>query len=258
MRLPRGLAALLAAGLVLLAAPAAPAQPARLSAALIDEAVLVTSSFSGARITVFGSFRAPEDGRTDVLVLVRGPDRPAWIGQRQRTAGLWLGEDRIRLEAAPTYFGVATARPLGQIAPEDTLGLYGLTALSQIELAPGEPDTPRAQGLVRAYVAERERQGLFVANATGVRLLPGGLFRADLEMPDTTPPGLYTAKVMLFRNGRPLESTLSSFVVSKVGAERAMFEFARDFPALHGLAGVLLALLSGFVAARVFRRISFR
>ena len=98
------------------------AQTAQVSAALIDDAVLVTSSFTGAKVTVFGSVRGGGQGKTDIVVTVRGPDRPAWIGKRKRTAGLWIGEDRIYFAAAPTFFGVASARPLEQIAPKADQG----------------------------------------------------------------------------------------------------------------------------------------
>lgn len=246
----------LALALMAATAPSAqPAQPSGLSAALIDEAVLVTANFTGARVTLFGAARPTARGRTDIVVVLRGPDRAGWIGQRKRAGGLWLGQTRLALDAAPTFFGVASAKPLAQIAPLDTLALYGFSPLSQLDAAEGsELPAEVSASLLAAYVRERQRQGLYVEDAAGVRLLPGGLFRADFTMPDTTPPGLYTAKVMVFRNGRPAESTLSTLVVSKVGLERALFEFARDRPVLHGLSGVALALLSGFVAARVFRR----
>jgi uncharacterized protein (TIGR02186 family) len=236
---------------------AQPTPPSGLSAALIDEAVLVTANFTGARVTLFGAARPTARGRTDVVVILRGPDRAGWIGKRHRTGGLWLGQTRLQLDAAPTFFGVASAKPLAQIAPLDTLALYGFSPLNQLDVADGVTlPAVEADALKIAYVAERQKQGLYVEDAAGVKVLPGGLFRADFTMPDTTPPGLYTAKVMVFRNGRPAESTLSTLVVSKVGVERALFEFARDRPVLHGLSGVVLALLSGFVAARVFRRIA--
>jgi uncharacterized protein (TIGR02186 family) len=229
-----------------------------LSAAVIDEAVLVTSSFNGARVTIFGS--APEGrGDTDVVVLVRGPDRPAWIGERQRVLGLWLGQRRLRFDAAPTYFGVASSKPLGQVAAADTLALYGLTPESQLAFstkASTLSDQERNR-MAREYANLRTREGLYVANAAGVQRLPGGLFRADLQMPDTTAPGLYTAKVMVFRTGRQLDSTLMTLVVSKIGFERLLYRFARASPALHALLGVILALGAGFVAARVLRRVSF-
>jgi uncharacterized protein (TIGR02186 family) len=230
------------------------AQPAQVSAALIDDAVLVTSSFTGAKVTIFGSVRGGNVGTTDIVVTVRGPDRPAWIGKRKRTAGLWIGEDRIYFAAAPTFFGVASARPLEQIAPKDTLSLYGLIAQGQLDISPQSAKSPLRRELERAFIGQRQRDKLYVEDASGVRLLKGELFRADIQMPDRTPPGLYTAKVMVFRNGRPFQSTLSTLVVSKVGAERAIFEFARDHAALHGLLGVAMAVLAGFTASSLFRR----
>jgi uncharacterized protein (TIGR02186 family) len=232
------------------------AQSAQVSAALIDDAVLVTSSFTGAKVTVFGSVRGGGQGNTDIVVTVRGPDRPAWIGKRKRTAGLWIGEERIYFAAAPTFFGVASARPLEQIAPKDTLSLYGLVAEGQLDIARKSAASPLRNELEAAFIQQRQREKLYVEDASGVRLLKGELFRADVQMPDRTPPGLYTAKVMVFRNGRPFQSTLSTLVVSKVGAERAIFEFARDHAALHGLLGVAMALLAGFTAASLFRRFS--
>jgi uncharacterized protein (TIGR02186 family) len=242
-------------GLLLMAPSATQGQTStQLSAALIDEAILVTSSFAGAKITVFGSVRAAGPGRTDIVVAVRGPDRPAWIGERTKTAGLWISQHRIYFDAAPTFFGVASGRPLLQIAPADTLSLYGLSAKGQLDIADRSRDDPRRDALEMAYVEARQRQKLYVEDASAVKLLPGGLFRADVRMPDKTPPGLYTAKVMVFRNGRPAQSTLSTLVVSKVGLERALFEFAQDRPVLHGLAGIVIALFAGWSAARLFRR----
>jgi uncharacterized protein (TIGR02186 family) len=233
------------------------AQNRSLSAAVIDEAVLVTSSFNGARVTIFGS--SPRDpSEHDVVVLVRGPDRPAWIGERQRVLGLWLGQKRLQFDAAPTYFGVASSKPLGQVAPADTLALYGLTPESQLAASVADTSLSAQERfrLAEEYARLRAREGLYVADAAGVQRLPGGLFRADLQMPDTTAPGLYTAKVMVFRNGRQIDSTLMTLVVSKIGLERVLYRFARNSPALHALLGVALALGAGFVASRVLRRVS--
>ncbi|MCU0881802.1 MAG: TIGR02186 family protein [Hyphomonadaceae bacterium] len=248
--------AVLACALAWVGAPAR-AQNRGRSAAGIDEAVLVTSSFNGARVTIFGTApTSPSD--LDVVVLVRGPDRPAWIGERQRFFGLWLGQKRLRFDAAPTYFGVASAKPLGQVAAPDTLALYGLTPESQLAVQAGDTgmEPEERDRLMREYARLRAREGLYVADAAGVQRLPGGLFRADLQMPDTTAPGLYTAKVMVFRNGRQLDSTLMTLVVSKIGLERVLYRFARNSPALHALLGVALALGAGFVASRVLRRVS--
>lgn len=230
------------------------AQRTRLAAALIDEQVLVTSSFNGAKVTMFGAYQSINQKNPDVVVIVRGPDRPAWVSEKTPIAGLWVGQTRIKFEAAPTFFGVASTRPLSEIAPNDTLNLYGLTAQSQLAAASEYQNSPNLAKLKNAYVAEREKQRLYLLSPNGVRLVEGGLFRADLRMPDLTPPGLYTVKVMVFRNGRPVDSSLTTLVVSKVGIERTIFEFAQKHRLLYALLGVLVALLAGFASARIFNR----
>lgn len=230
------------------------AQRTRLAAALIDEQVLVTSSFNGAKVTMFGAYQSPIEKKPDVVVIVRGPDRPAWVSEKMEIAGLWVGQTRIKFEAAPTFFGIASTRPLTEIAPNDTLNLYGLTAQSQLAVESGYQNSPILMKLKNAYVAEREKQLLYLHSPNGVRLQEGGLFRADLRMPDLTPPGLYTVKVMVFRNGRPVDSSLSTLVVSKVGIERTIYEFAQRHRLFYALLGVLVALFAGFISGRVFNR----
>ena len=44
--------------------------------------------------------------------------------------GLWIGQQRVYFDAAPTFFGVASTRPIDEIAPKDTQSLYGIDALS--------------------------------------------------------------------------------------------------------------------------------
>lgn len=232
------------------------AQKTRLAAALIDEQVLVSSNFNGAKITMFGALQMSNNTPTDIIVLIRGPDRPAWISQKSRILGLWIGQKRIYFDASPTFFGIASTKPLEQIAPQDTLRLYGLTAQSQLMVTPTSTAIPLINNLKNAYVANRHRQKLFLTIPNGVRWVGNGLFRADLRMPDLTPPGLYTVKVMVFRNGRPVDSSLSTLVVSKVGFERAIYEFARDHKVFHGILGVIMALGAGYVSARTFRRFS--
>ena len=149
--------------------------------------------------------------------------------------------------------GFFLTRPIAHKSADSLFGLVAgfvysqvLVACVQLKLLDFLADGPRDTETLAVLMD--------LPHASAVRLLKGDLFRADVQMPDRTPPGLYTAKVMVFRNGRPFQSTLSTLVVSKVGAERAIFEFARDHAALHGLVGVAMALLAGFTASSLFRR----
>lgn len=230
------------------------AQKTRLAAALTDEQVLVSTNFSGAKITVFGAVQLANATPTDIIVLVRGPDRPAWIAQKTRFLGLWIGQKRIGFDASPTFFGIASTRPLEKIAKPDTLRLYELTAQGQQVSHKSNLSSTEITHLKNEYVKYRQAQKLYATESNSVKWVENGLFLANIQMPDLTPPGLYTVKTMVFRNGRPVDSTLSTLVVSKIGLGRAIFEFARDHKILHGILGVLLALVAGYVSARTFKR----
>ena len=229
------------------------AERTKLAAALIDEQVLLTSSFSGTKVTIFGAVEGDTNDKPEIVILVRGPDRPAWISKKSKVLGLWLGHSRVFFDAAPTFFGTASTDRIEKIAPMDTLNLYGLTAQSQISIDKKHESSPNAADLEKSFIDKRTRQGLYVSSPHGVSFEGGGLFRADVKMPDLTPPGLYTVKVMLFRNGRPVDSTLQTFVVTKVGMERTIFTFATKHKVIYAFFGVILALGAGFISSRVFR-----
>lgn len=230
------------------------AQRTRLAAALIDDSVLLTSSFNGAKLTMFGAVEIGGKEAPDIVIIVRGPNRRAWITQKRKIAGLWIGQKRIYFDAAPTYFGVASTRPISQIAPEDTQTLYGLNAISQLNTNDKKLSRNELDIFKTAFVNVRRGQALYIDTPTGVKFFQNGLFRADIKLPDLTPPGLYTVKVMVFKNNRPVDSTLQTFEVSKVGFERWLYSFARDNPLFHGILGLCFALLAGLLSARIFKR----
>lgn len=230
------------------------AQRTRLAAALIDDSVLLTSSFNGAKLTMFGAVEIAGKEKPDVVIIVRGPNRRAWITQKRKIAGLWIGQKRIYFDAAPTYFGVASTRPIDEIAPKDTQTLYGLNATSQLNSVEGKIEKEELATFKNAFVNVRGRQKLYNNVPNGVKFFQNGLFRADIKLPDLTPPGLYTVKVMVFKNRRPVDSTLQTFEVSKVGFERWLYSFARDNALFHAIMGLFLALSAGVLSARIFKR----
>lgn len=231
------------------------AQKTRLAAALMDDEVLLTSNFNGAKLSMFGAVALNQNNDVpDIIIIVRGPNRPAWINEKSRKMGLWIGQERANFSAAPTFYGVVSNRNIDEIAPKDTQSLYGITPTTQLIVAENSQTLKNLEDLKNAFVRVRQSQKLYLNVPQGVKFLENGLFRADLRLPDLTPPGLYTVKVMVMRNKRPVDTTLQTFVVTKVGIEQFLFNFARDQAILHALLGVIMALSAGFFSARVFRR----
>lgn len=241
----------------------------RVAAALTETHVRVDSGFSGASIVLYGAVFDPGVVPADVVVVVRGPDAPVRLVRKTRRAGLWLNSRPVLFEGAPGFYMAASTRRLGDIANFGELRRLGVGTDHLVINAPQEATTVTRYGVRdvvvsrlgedyldwrRAVIRLKEGQGLYASDPRGVRFVQPGLFRAEIELPSTAPTGEYTAKVLLFQNGRPVSVSEQTLTVEKVGLERDIYAFAHDRPWSYGLLSVLLAALTGWGASRVFRR----
>ena len=103
-------------------------------------------SFTGAQLLLFGAILYP-GGRTptrplDVVVVLKGPVQPMVVREKQKIAGIWMNADSHRFVSAPSYYAVASNRPLlAGVNPRATykalldarLGLYQEVATLVVE-----------------------------------------------------------------------------------------------------------------------------
>ena len=68
------------------------------------------------------------------------------------------------------------------------------------------------------------------------------------------PVGNFSIDVKLFADGAMVARTSSALEVTKTGFEQYVADAARDNGLLYGLATMLMALLTGWIASVVFRR----
>jgi uncharacterized protein (TIGR02186 family) len=241
--------------------PLAPSTPG-LAAAVAQETVRVTSTYRGETVTVFGVIPEASLQGADVIVTLRGPDQRATLHRRQRVAGLWINVDPVRLEAMPGFFARLSTRPVPALlapAERDALGLDPAQAVRFV------PALPPREAIVRRAALTRLKQtaGTWMAEgggpqgpgqSGGLRLLGSGLFRADIALPVTAPPGVYAADILVVRSGRVVARTASRLEVVRVGVERSVHDFAHRFSFFHALATLALALTVGWAAHRIFNR----
>jgi hypothetical protein len=60
--------------------------------------------------------------------------------------------------------------------------------------------------------------------------------------------------VWLFQDGAPVSLRERTLTVKRVGLEREVYAFAHRAPWSYGVVAVLIAVLSGWLAAKLFRR----
>jgi uncharacterized protein (TIGR02186 family) len=262
------------------AAPAAPAPPPErdareplpppafptheaVEADVSTRSVAVTSSFSGTEILVFGSVdnsRQPnaDAGYYDVVVVVEGVRLPLVARRKGKVAGIWVNADSLRFASLPSYYAIASTRPLSEIAEPDVMAKHGI-GFDQIEMKPSKklPSAPPPADLndfKSAIIRLKQKQGLYVTKDTGVLFIGRSLFRSWIGLPANIPVGELNAKVYLFRKGQVISEQTTRFGLQRQGLELFLHDFARQSPLLYGIVAVLLALASGMITSTLFSR----
>lgn len=220
--------------------------------------VQIRYSFSGAQLLLFGAVvypggRAP-DRQVDIAVVLRGPVQPILVREKQKIAGIWMNADLDRFRSAPSFYAVASSRPIARLLDERTAAIYEL-GVHNLQLSPGGGALPEKERRFEAGLLDlRSRRNLYQENSEGVEIADGVLYRAVITIPSEVPVGTYTAETFLIDRHKVIAAASRDIQIDKSGFERTIAVAARRYRFLYGLTCVLLSLGLGWAAAIAFRR----
>jgi uncharacterized protein (TIGR02186 family) len=215
-------------------------------------------TFTGAQLLLFGAIvypgGRPPSSPADIVVVLRGPVQPILLREKQKIAGIWMNADSSRFRSAPSFYAVASSRPLSELVDDRTAAIYEM-GLHNLQLSPGGGALPEKERRFEAGLLElRTRHGLYSENPRGVEISNGVLYRATITIPSQVPVGTYSAETFLVDHGRVLAVATRDIQINKSGFERYVALAARRHSFLYGLIAILLSLGLGWAAAAVFRR----
>lgn len=244
--------------LVLLPLPAL-AQDERVVAGLSEARVAITANFEGSEILIFGAVRRdspPPDGPPlAVIVTVAGPLAPVTVRHKSRRFGIWVNTASVEVDAAPSFYAVATTGPLGQVL-SNTEDLRFKVSVPQMIRSVGAPsDVEDADAFTSALIRIRQQDGHYVYMPHGVELDEDTLFRASVALPSNLTEGDYATRIFLTRGGQVVDSYETSINVTMVGLERWTFNLAHQKPLYYGILSLFIAIIAGWGASEVFRYI---
>jgi uncharacterized protein (TIGR02186 family) len=176
------------------------------------------------------------------------------VREKQKIAGIWMNADSNRFRSAPSFYAVASTRPIDQLVNERTAAIYEL-GVHNLQLSPGGGALPEKERRFEAGLLDlRRRHGLYYEDPRGVEINGGVLYRATLTIPSQVPVGTYTAETFLIDRGRVLAAATRDIQIDKSGFERFVALAARRHTFLYGATSVALSLALGWAAAAAFRR----
>ena len=220
--------------------------------------VQIRYSFTGTQLLLFGAILYPggriPDRPANIAVVLRGPVQPILVREKDQIAGIWMNADSNRFRSAPSFYSVASSRPIRDLVDERTAAIYEL-GLRNLQLSPGGGALPEKEQRFEAGLLDlRKRQGLYAENPNGVEITGGVLYRATINIPSQVPVGTYTAETFLIDRGKVIAAATRDIQIDKSGFERFVALAARRHRFLYGLVAVIMSLALGWVAAIAFRR----
>jgi uncharacterized protein (TIGR02186 family) len=244
--------------LALMMMVAAPAGAVTLVSTVSNPTVLITSSFDGATLSLFGSIEPSTPGEATpgpyhAIVVITGPLQDRVARLKTNNFGIWRNTEQVTFQRFPSFYAVITSGKLDTIATPAVLQQFTILPEDQARAtaqATGLKAERFSLELVRLMTEDRH----FMVQEDGVRFLSNTAYAVNLQLPSDVVNGRFLVHTLVLENQQVVAERTESFSVRKSGFENYVFVASRQQPLLYGLVCVLLALGTGWLAGVVFKR----
>ena len=226
----------------------------KMTAEVSTDLVQINTGFDGMNLLLFGT----TNGANEIIIVIKGPLETNIIRKKTRVASIWINTEKVIIENVPTFYAIASTRPLNQIAAQSILKEYGIGANNfsiNLSKQPNAKTIDISDEYKNALIRLKNKLGLYVDNPIKIKLIEGQLFKANIKFPANVSTGKYTAEIYSFKNGLLLDVINKPILVEKIGIGADVFRLAHSHSALYGIIAILIAVASGWIAAAIFRKV---
>lgn len=223
---------------------------------LSTDKVAITTQFDGSEILVFGAIKRekpiPGGPPLAVIVTVAGPSEPVLVRRKENRFGIWINTDAVEVDAAPSFYAVATSGPLAEVL-KDVEDLRHHVSIPRAIRSVGAPqDIMDPESFTEALIRIRASKDQYQLLENQVAVDEQTLFRTSIKLPAALVEGDYAARIFLTRDGEVISTYETQIDVDKVGLERWLYDTSRQQPLLYGLMSLAIAVFAGWGASAAF------
>lgn len=240
----------------LLMLSAAPAAAEEVVLGLSRSSISIDTTFDGSQILLFGAIKReaaiPAD-ELGVVVAVAGPSQPLDVRRKERRFGIWVNVDAVEVDAAPSFYAVATSGPWSETLSnvEDLRHQVSIPRAIRSVGAPG--GVANTQSFTDAVIRIRRNSGVYQVREGAVAISEQTLFQTSIDLPADLTEGDYVTRIFLTRGGAVVSKYETVIDVRKVGLERWLFALSRENALIYGLMSLVIAIGAGWGASAAFR-----
>jgi uncharacterized protein (TIGR02186 family) len=216
--------------------------------------ISIRSNYSGETLLLFGAIDTQPYGEADgVVVVLRGPAQDITLRKKNKQFGIWVNGPAYRLGDLPSFYAVASSRPVAELLPRARRAELGIGA-DVLKANNLDANADAEREAIEAFLRLKQQANLFAAQSDAVEIIHGKLFRAEINLPAGMPVGAYTTEFFAFKDGTLIGYQIGELPVDIVGAGHILHEAAYNMSLLYGIFGVALAVFMGWAVAIIFRR----
>jgi len=213
--------------------------------------IKIETDFNGKEIIIFGILNDDQE----TLIAIKGPEKKALIQKKERILGFWFNTMQITYNKVPSIFFIASSANLEDILPMSTIIKeelsFDLLLENKLSKRNFISDVSLEDWKVN-FVRIKKNKNLF--KQYKVEKIDNKLFQTQVFFPAESIPGEYKVQVYQIKNNIILNKKEKIITLQKSGIGSRIYDFAHKNAAAYGFFTIIFAVLSGFLAATLFRR----
>ena len=218
---------------------------------LSEDNIEIKTDFDGKEIIIFGLLKDEHD----TLLTIKGPPSKMKIQKKERYFGVWINNKQITYSKIPTLFFLSSSSKINEILPNsiqinDDLNfdkILNNKTFDQNFIFENDQTTWNEN-----FVRIKKKQ-LFYKEFE-MKIFKDKLFQTSVFFPPNTIPGIYNVDIYYIKNKTIMNKDQKEIIVKKTGIGSDIYEFAKGRAATYGVFVIIFSILSGLIAATLFRR----
>ena len=216
-----------------------------------EDNIKIETNFTGKEVIIFGILN---DGQ-ETIMTIKGPQKNAVIQKKERILGFWFNTKQITYNEIPSVFFIASSKNIEDILPASTIIKEELSFNYLLENKTSQRNFISDVSLENwrdNFVRINKNKNLF--KKYNVEKIDNKLFQTRIFFPAKSIPGEYKVNVYQIQNNLILNNKEKIITLKKSGVGSQIYNFAHNNAAAYGLFAIIFAIMSGFLAATLFRR----
>ena len=213
--------------------------------------IKIETNFIGKEVIIFGILNDDQE----TIMTIKGPEKNALIQKKERILGFWFNTKKITYNQIPSIFFIASSNEIEDILPTSTIIKEELSFNYLLENKTSQRnfisdislDTWKSN-----FVRIKKNKNLF--KEYEIENINNKLFQTRIFFPAKSIPGEYRVNVYQIKDNLILNNKEKVITLKKSGIGNQIYNFANKNAAAYGLFAIIFAVLSGFLAATLFRR----